>query len=191
MSRRCAATALLAVLWGPGAESAQPGIDARLCALSGVGIWYFYRSTCPYCVRQEPILHALASRYDIPVTPISLDGGPPPGRAFDGYTYDRGQAAQLGVRVTPTLYLVHPATRQAVLLSAGLMSAQALKRRIVRAGEVAGWVERELLGGATPDSSANTPRAAAVAEDSILKRMQASGRRLPWTSSKQSAHPLR
>lgn len=133
--------ALIALaMWLPAAFAA-PSLDAQLRSLSGnVGIWFFYLSTCPYCAQEEPVLHRISTHYDIPVTAISLDGGPTPTRIFKHYQDDRGQAAQLGVTVTPTLYLVHPATRQAVKLTEGYQPGGELVRRIVYAANAAGWL---------------------------------------------------
>src|SRR5699024_7801649 len=98
--------------------TAPKAINAGLTVLSGeVRIWYFYLSTCPYCLRQEPILARLEQRYGIDIQPISLDGGAPQNRLFGGYEVNDGRAAKLGVHATPTLYLVNPGAKQAVLLS--------------------------------------------------------------------------
>jgi len=134
--------------------NAQPTLHSQLRSLSGqVGIWYFYMSTCPYCQKQEPALAMFDERYGIEVTPVSLDGGPPPGREFEEYVPNRGQAARLGVQVTPTLYLVHPATQQTTLLATGLSQPRELAVRIIKAAKAAGWIERP-----RPEST-NTDRA--------------------------------
>lgn len=135
--------------------------QARPRSLSGeVGIWYFYLSTCPYCMRQEPILAAVAKRYGISVTPISLDGGPPPGHIYTAYMSDRGQAAQLGVRATPTLYLVHPSSREVAQLTTGFVSVQQLMQRIAQVIDAAGWASENVPGRISKD-------------DPILKRLNA------------------
>lgn len=147
--RKCCMISLIAVLVAMAGMSAaaapmptdQPKPRPPMELLAGhIGIWFFYLSTCPYCQRQEPILAKMAARYDIRVTPISLDGFPPPGRAFHHFIRDRGQAAKLGVHVTPTLYVTHPASDEAALLATGLTPAAQLKRRIVRVARKTGWL---------------------------------------------------
>jgi len=66
-------------------------------------IWFFYRSDCPYCKEQITPLLSLSERYGFRVLPISLDGLPLPGNPFGTWRNDTGQAAKLGVTVTPTL----------------------------------------------------------------------------------------
>lgn len=162
---RAAAVALMAL--SALATAAGSDLDARLRTLSGeVGIWYFYLSTCPYCMRQEPILTAIAERYGIPVTAISLDGGPPPGGEIQGYVYDRGQATRLGVQVTPTLYLVHPASQQTAMLSAGHVDASTLLLRIAWVAEQAGW---------QPAPGRRQPPEPTVTANEILNRVTAEG----------------
>lgn len=152
---------------------AAPSLDAQLQALSGkVGIWFFYLSTCPYCARQEPILARISRDYNIAITPISLDGGATPDGIFPDYQYDRGQAAQLGVTVTPTLYLVHPSTRQAAKLAEGFRPWGDLLRRIAAVAQAVGWLDDKTLNAAVSESRTQTTAPAGGA-DAVLGQLRA------------------
>lgn len=173
------ALVMLALVLAAPAGQAAPSLDAQLRALSGqVGIWFFYLSTCPYCAQEEPVLHRISARYEIPITAISLDGGPTPNRTFKHYVYDRGQAAQLGVTVTPTLFLVHPASRQAVRLSQGYQNADALMRRIAHAVHAAGWQNKTDVAPAAPARQRPDAddAAAPTLADQILDKLNADRR---------------
>lgn len=115
-------------------------VAAKVAAQAGV--WYFYRSDCPYCRAQNPVLERLQKRIGLAVLPIALDGQAMPERAFARFVADHGHAQQLGVTQTPTLYLVRK-PNQFVLLSEGLVTDDGLLERIVFAGHDAGWISDE------------------------------------------------
>ena len=73
------------------------------------GVLFFFRSDCPYCEAQAPLLRLLENRFGFAVLPVSLDGAPLPGGEFPQFRQDRGQAQALGVVSTPALFLVAPA----------------------------------------------------------------------------------
>ena len=106
------------------------------------GVWYFFRSDCPYCRAQNPILQRLQSRIGLAVLPIALDGRPMPEASFVRFVVDRGHAQLLGVTQTPTLYLVRK-PNEFVLLSEGLLTDDALLERMVLAAHEAGWISDE------------------------------------------------
>ncbi len=103
------------------------------------GVLFFFRSDCPYCEAQAPLLQLLASRYGFSILPVSIDGAPLPGGAFPEFRQDRGQAQALGVVSTPALFLVRPPDA-VVPLSQGLLSLAQLQERVVVAAVEAGWI---------------------------------------------------
>jgi conjugal transfer pilus assembly protein TraF len=103
------------------------------------GVLFFFRSDCPYCEAQAPLLRLLESRFGFAVLPVSLDGAPLPGGEFPESRQDRGQAEALGVVSTPALFLVRPPDA-VVPLSQGLLSFAQLEERIVLAAAEAGWI---------------------------------------------------
>ena len=104
---------------------------------------FFFRSDCPYCEAQAPLLQQLAARYGFAVLPVSLDGAPLPGGAFPQFRQDQGQAQALGVVSTPALFLARPPDAM-VPLAQGLLSLAQLQERVIGAAVEAGWIsERE------------------------------------------------
>lgn len=122
-------------------EAAQHEIMQKLS--SKVGLWYFFQSTCQYCLRQNPILDYMREEAPLSVLPISLDGLPMVDGSHPNWVVDNGQAAQLQVSTTPTLYLVKPDTNEVVLLAAGLRSLPELKQRFVEVARAQNWITKE------------------------------------------------
>lgn len=92
------------------------------------GLWYFYRSDCPYCERFSPVLASFANTTGFSVLPISQDGGGFP--SFPDYVMDEGQSVMLEVYGVPAVYLVNPATGEIHPLAHGLVSGTDLAQRI-------------------------------------------------------------
>lgn len=92
------------------------------------GLFFFFRSSCPYCHEFAPILKNLEIQYGIAVMAISLDGGTLP--EYMNAVSDNGLAQQLGVEVVPALYALHPQSQQVIPLSFGFVSEAELMRRI-------------------------------------------------------------
>src|SRR5579885_831661 len=93
------------------------------------GLFFFYRSSCPYCVRFAPIVKDFAETYGIPVIPITTDGISLP--EFPNSYPDQGQAKKFHVTVEPALFAVNPYTQKAFPIAYGLTSEADLKRRIL------------------------------------------------------------
>ena len=115
-------------------------VAKKIASLAGV--WYFYKSDCPYCRAQNPVLERLQRRIGLAVLPVALDDRAMPEAVFARFVPDRGHAQQLGVTQTPTLYLVRKPD-EFVLLSEGLVTDDGLLARIVYAGHEAGWITDE------------------------------------------------
>lgn len=94
------------------------------------GLFFFFRSDCPYCQRFAPILKAFALQYGLKVMPISLDGG---GLAeYPMPQLNQGQFERLVGRraVVPAVLAVNPATQEIVPISYGLVTQEELLKRI-------------------------------------------------------------
>lgn len=89
------------------------------------GLFFFYRSSCPYCQRFAPILKNFAEKYKIVVIPITLDGVSLP--EYPHSRQDSGQAEKFQVKVSPSLFLVDPLTQKAIPLAYGLTSETELR----------------------------------------------------------------
>lgn len=92
------------------------------------GLYFFFRSDCPYCHAMAPTLRQLEQTHGIRVIAISLDGGALP--QYPNAITDKGQAAALGVRSVPSFYLVSPKARQVHPLGTGVLSLSTLEERI-------------------------------------------------------------
>lgn len=101
------------------------------------GLFFFFKSDCQFCEAQAPLIKLLESVNGFSVLAISIDGNALQSVQFDNTKKDQGQAKQLGVTSTPSLFLV---TKEGHFESLGqsVMSLEDLKRRIligaVRAG---------------------------------------------------------
>lgn len=97
------------------------------------GLYFFFRSDCPYCHKQAPLLQMLQARYGLKILPISLDGGPLQTGDYPQYVVDNGQAAKLGVKTTPTLVLFQPPGITS-MVSVNLRSLPELEQRLLDVG---------------------------------------------------------
>ncbi|HEX4045771.1 MAG TPA: type-F conjugative transfer system pilin assembly protein TraF [Gammaproteobacteria bacterium] len=93
------------------------------------GLFFFYRSSCPYCVRFAPIVKDFAETYGISIVPITTDGVALP--EFPDSLKDRGQAAKFQVTMEPALFAVNPYTQKAFPVAYGLISAADLRKRLL------------------------------------------------------------
>lgn len=96
------------------------------------GLLFFYRSDCPYCKLQAPVLRTLSERYGIEVLPVSLDGGPlegwPEAKPDNGISRVVSQGR--GIEAVPALYLVSRDARQALLLGSGVLAMDEIVERM-------------------------------------------------------------
>ena len=101
-------------------------------ALEGLGrewgLFFFFRSDCPYCHRLAPTLKWLSAHYGIAVFPVSLDGGGLPD--FPQPARDNGMAGALGVSVVPLVVLANVQDRRLLPIGSGVLSAQEIVERI-------------------------------------------------------------
>jgi conjugal transfer pilus assembly protein TraF len=92
------------------------------------GLFFFFRSDCPYCHRLAPTLKWLSEQYGLTVFPVSLDGGGLP--EFPRPASDNGMAATLGLRIVPLLVLGNIRDRRLLPIGSGVLSAQEIVERI-------------------------------------------------------------
>lgn len=93
------------------------------------GLFFFYRSNCPFCKRFAPIVKDFSDRYGITVIPITTDGVALP--SFPQSYKDNGQAEKFQVTEEPALFSVDPYTHKAVPISYGLLTEDELSQRIL------------------------------------------------------------
>lgn len=92
------------------------------------GIFFFFRSDCPFCHRMAPTLRFLSDAYGLTVFPVSIDGRGIP--EYPNPQPDNGLAERLSVKSVPMLVLGNPKTKQLIPLGSGVISAQEVIERI-------------------------------------------------------------
>lgn len=108
------------------------------------GLWFFYASTCEFCIKEVGVLKGLMNAYGFKVLPIALDGLPLPGSEFPDFTIDRGQAKKLGVETTPALFLVKPGPDGgAIQLGQGLLSGEEIIKRAITLAHQNNWLNTD------------------------------------------------
>ena len=164
------------------------------------GLFYFFRSDCPYCHRQNPILKLLQERTGMTILPISLDGRPSPDGSFPNFKADQGQAARFGVSVTPTLVYVSRSGESKVLAT-GIRALPELESRLLEMGFTQGAISQQEYDVATRSSQShlmNTDGLSAeqlkVASDnpalllSLLRSGALAGGSSEWSSTTTSSN---
>ena len=108
------------------------------------GLWFFYSSTCEFCIKEVGVLKGLMNAHGFKVLPIALDGLPLPGGEFPDFTIDRGQAKKLGVETTPALFLVKPGQDGgAIQLGQGLLSGEEIIKRAINLAHQNNWLDTD------------------------------------------------
>ncbi|MDX8402224.1 MAG: conjugal transfer protein TraF [Mariprofundaceae bacterium] len=93
------------------------------------GLIFVFRSDCPYCHAESPMLKRFAMRYGFSVIPVSQDGRGLP--EWPSPERDTGISRQFGVRSVPALFLVNPKRREVFPVAFGLVSESELSQRII------------------------------------------------------------
>jgi conjugal transfer pilus assembly protein TraF len=92
------------------------------------GLFFFFRSDCPYCHKFAPVLRHFERDYGLTVFAVSLDGGGLP--EYPTPLTDNGMAANLNVRMVPAVFLAVPGTREITPIGYGVMAETELVERI-------------------------------------------------------------
>ena len=92
------------------------------------GLLFFYSPTCEYCHEQEKIMQFFESKYGWEIKRIDI-------------TREQGLADLFGVTIVPTILLVYRDSKDAIPVSAGVISADEMEEKIYRgvrllAGEI-------------------------------------------------------
>jgi len=93
------------------------------------GLFFFYRTTCPYCQRQAQYLKEFSDTYGFQVKAVSLDRGIYP--EFPDALMDNGISVRLGVERVPAVFLAFPDEKRFERLSAGIVTFAELRQRIL------------------------------------------------------------
>lgn len=96
-------------------------------AANSTGIFFFFSSTCAYCLDQSRLLKMFSDKYNFRVMAVTLDGICP--LEFPGCDTDNGMAVKLEVTKTPTLYIAVP-PNGLQLMSSGFLSLPEITKRV-------------------------------------------------------------
>ena len=107
-----------------------------------VGLWFFYRSGCPYCEGQAVVMDVMRHHYGFAVIAVALDGQPLDNGLFPDYQSDRGQAKQLDVQTVPATFLVSPTGRFSAI-SQGELALNEMQSRILVAAMRESWISQD------------------------------------------------
>lgn len=116
------------------------------------GLFFFFRSDCPYCHAQAPVLESFAEQFGMPVLPISLDGQPLASGQFPNFRVDQGQAIALNVHSVPALFLLGPEDNF-LPISQGTVSFDELSQRVILAAQQARLISSEAYQRTLPVSA--------------------------------------
>lgn len=100
------------------------------------GMFFFFRSDCPYCHAMAPMLKQFSARYGMTIFPVSMDGGALP--EYPRPQRDNGIAARLMAELgipaedfqVPFTVLARPGTREVLPVGFGVMTAAEMVERI-------------------------------------------------------------
>lgn len=96
------------------------------------GILFFYRSDCPYCHQQAPVLSELEKRHGIDVLAISMDGGGiqefPDAKPDNGISRFVSQGQ--GITTVPAMFLVSNNKKTIVPIGTGALAMEEIVDRI-------------------------------------------------------------
>ena len=100
------------------------------------GLFFVFKSDCPYCHTFSPVLKEFQERYGFKVLPISLDGPGIPN--YERAQKDNGTVAQIVAQMgisaadfkTPFIALVRPEKKELMPIGFGVMSEEEIVERI-------------------------------------------------------------
>ncbi len=92
------------------------------------GIFFFFRSDCPYCHIMAQTLTLMSAEHGLTVIPVSLDGGNLP--QYPNPRTDNGLATQLGVSEVPLMVLGNVRDQRLIPIGSGVISSQEMIDRI-------------------------------------------------------------
>lgn len=98
------------------------------------GLFFVYRSTCPYCHAYSPVIKEFSEEFNIKVVAISQDG--PKLKEWPNSKLDNGQSMNLKIDTVPATILFDKATAEIIPVGFGALSKQELKTRIFNLTEI-------------------------------------------------------
>ena len=105
-------------------------LDADIKELAKThGLFFFFKSACPYCHEFAPHVRSFANDYGFEVQAISKDGSQID--TFPNAVTDNGMGAQINPEgISPALFLANPSTGEIIPLAWGMVSPEELRQNI-------------------------------------------------------------
>ena len=97
------------------------------------GILFFFASSCSVCHAFAPILKNFSKKYNFTILPISQDGIGL--KEFPYFKTDTYFSQSLNVKVTPSIYLLHPDSNKISSINFGYADFEKLRQKIIVAYE--------------------------------------------------------
>ncbi|MDD2878575.1 MAG: conjugal transfer protein TraF [Acidiphilium sp.] len=115
-----------------------------------VGIWFFFKSDCPYCKLELPLVNQLVRTYGLSAVYISMNGKRLAKIPRDQIVMvDHGQAKRLGLVETPAVVMVWP-PNNFVVLAQGMTTVQGLETEMEKAAAYMDLVPQHMLDQLNP-----------------------------------------
>ena len=108
-------------------------------------LWFFYKTTCTYCMQQIPVLKEFSNRYGIKILAISMDGGTIPGMENFDVVYDRAGIVtkRFNVTATPTMFVAKNDGKRFIPLTQGLHTLPEIEKRLLLVSREANIITQE------------------------------------------------
>jgi len=118
------------------------------------GLFFFFRSDCPACEVQVPIVKALEQLDGFPLIPVSIDGKNLARNPFETFQVDKGQAGFLEVQQLPALFLATP-KGEFMPLGQGMYSLSEIRQRIITQAHASNLITQEQFNATRPIMTSN------------------------------------
>ncbi len=94
------------------------------------GLFFFYTSTCPYCIKYSAVMKAFSDHYKVPVVAVSVDGNKFP--EWPDSLVNQGQLEAFGLsgKPVPITVLFDNKSKELITLGFGLLTISDLEERI-------------------------------------------------------------
>ena len=106
--------------------------DAIRARRNDYALAFFFRSDCPYCHNQAPVLKAIERQYGIKVLAITMDGKGLPD--YPDARPDNGVSAVIsggnGIQMVPSLFLVDRKNQSGIPIGTGVLAQDEILTRI-------------------------------------------------------------
>ena len=94
------------------------------------GIFFLFRSDCPYCHKYSPVLLSFRDKYKVTIIPVSMDGGVLPG--WGNILFNKGNIERMGIqaKAVPATILFDKKNKDVIPIGFGVLSHSQLEERI-------------------------------------------------------------